>query len=248
MKNIWIITLFPEFFEPLKNSGVIGQALRGERKTSLRFNLEVLDLREFSQTKYKGVDDSPFGGGEGMVLKADVLFRAMDQVRKRRGDKDFSHLHTVYTSPRGKVWDRNLCHDFSQRVLRDGGKDLIFICGRYEGVDERFLESYVDEFISLGDYVLSGGEIPVMSILDSALRFIPGVLGNDTSAQKDSFENGLLEHPQYTRPREFQGKGIPPALLSGHHLEIEKFQKEEQEKMTKKYRPDLWEKYEKTKE
>lgn len=242
-KKIWIISLFPEFFKPLINCGVVGQALKGDREAAVEFELKLLDLRDYSEDKYKGVDDSPFGGGPGMVLRADILFNALDDIRKQNSQDNFDKLHVIYTSPRGRVWERDYCYEFSTKYLQHSDKDIVFICGRYEGVDERFLEKYVDEFISIGDYVLSGGEIAVMSILDSALRYVPGVLGKEASFQEDSFEDGLIEYPQYTRPRIFQGMEAPNILLSGHHKKIKDFQKEEQEKMTQKYRADLWKKY-----
>lgn len=247
MKKIWIITLFPEFFEAFSSCGVIGQALNNKRKTVLEYDLQVINLREFSCDNYKGVDDSPFGGGPGMVMKADVLFRALDHLRESRGfpKGDFSKFHVVYTAPRGVVWRRDHSFHFAKKHLETNTQDLVFICGRYEGVDERFLEKYVNEFISLGDYVLSGGEIAVQAILDSAFRFVDGVLGNKNSYGEDSFEEGLLEYPQYTRPREFQGMSVPEILLSGHHQKMIDFQKEKQQQMTEKYRPDLWEKYQK---
>jgi tRNA (guanine37-N1)-methyltransferase len=145
----------------------------------------------------------------------------------------------IYTSPRGKVWNNKVAREFGTEVLPDPDRDIVFICGRYEGVDERFLEKYVHEFYSLGDYVLTGGELAVMTMLDSAVRFVPGILGNKLSSEYDSFEDGFIEYPQYTKPQEFEGQGVPGILLSGHHKNIEKWHREEKERMTKKWRPDL---------
>ena len=181
-----------------------------------------------------------------MVMQADVLFKALDKGVREVADVEFQDLHVIYTSPRGKLWRRDDCHQLASDYLVQNhchSKELVFICGRYEGIDERFLEKYVNQFISIGDYILSGGELAVLNILDSALRVVPGVLGNKNSYQQDSFENGLLEYPVYTRPRDFQGMEIPEPLLSGHHKKIKDYQLEQQEQMTKKHRPDLWEKY-----
>lgn len=247
-KRIWVLTLFPDFFKAFTDCGVIGQVLRNKRELKHEFEFKIVDIRDYALNKYKSVDDTPFGGGPGMVMKADVLFNALDKgVREPAGHADFEKLYVIYTSPRGDVWDRDECHQFSQKYLQISEpslqQEIVFICGRYEGIDERFLESYVDRFISIGDYVLTGGELAVMSILDSSFRFIDGVLGNEESYQQDSFENGLIEYPQYTRPRDFQGVGVPEELVSGHHKKIQEYQLSKQEELTKKHRPDLWEKY-----
>lgn len=238
-RRIWILTLFPEYFKPFLECGIAGQAFRGERSEGTKFEVHLVNIREFSTTKYKSVDDSPFGGGPGMVMKPDVLRDAvLKGVVEAGGYTEKSQLHVIYTSPRGQVWTNAVARDFGTKVL-GGEKDVVFICGRYEGIDERFLENYVDEFYSIGDYVLTGGEIPVMAMLDSAVRFVPGILGNKLSAGDDSFEDGLIEFPQYTKPREFEGKEVPAILLEGHHKKIGEWQKEEKLRMTKKHRPDL---------
>lgn len=239
-RRIWVINSFPKLFEAYLDSGVAGQALRGER--GIDFELNSVLLRDHSPKDFKGVDAAPFGGGEGMVIRADVLKQALMEGVVRAGGygDDFREkLHIVFTSPRGKVWGNDYCKDFSSRVWGDPGKDVVFICGRYEGIDERFIESYVDEVISLGDYVITGGEVAVLTILDSALRFVPGVLGNKVSAQNESFNGGLLEEPIYTRPRDFDGKEVPAVLLSGNHKAIAEYKNEERIRITKKYRPDL---------
>lgn len=238
-KRIWILSLFPEYFGPLLNCGIAGSALRGERKEEdFSFEVHLLQLRDFSKNKYKSVDDSPYGGGPGMIMRADVLKDALEAVVEQGGYSSSEDLEVIYTSPRGKVWDNKEAREFGGSILSKG-KDPVFICGRYEGIDERFIEKYVSRIYSLGDYVLTGGEIAVLAILDSALRFVPGVLGNKVSANEDSFEDGLLECPQYTRPAEFEGIPVPEVLSGGNHKKILEWQKEKKLELTKKNRPDL---------
>lgn len=239
IRTIWILTLFPEYFKPLLECGISGSAFRGERSEVIKFEVKFVNIRDYSTTKYKSVDDTPYGGGPGMVMRADILRDALVKgVVENHGYNDVSELHVIYTSPRGKVWNNKVAREFGTSVL-GGEKDLVFICGRYEGVDERFLEKYVNDYYSLGDFVLTGGELAVMTMLDSAVRFVPGILGNKLSSEYDSFEDGLIEYPQYTKPQEFEGMGIPDVLMSGHHKKIEEWQKEEKKRMTKKWRPDL---------
>jgi tRNA (guanine37-N1)-methyltransferase len=240
-KKIWILTLFPEYFLPLTECGISGQALRGERSgESEGFEVHCINIRDFSKTKYKSVDDTPYGGGPGMVMKADVLRDALVLgVKEAHGYESLEDLWVVYTSPRGKVWNHKAARDFALTKLSNTSKDLVFISGRYEGIDERFLEKYVNEFISIGDFVLTGGEIAIMTILDSAIRFVPGILGNKLSSEHDSFEDGLIEYPQYTRPVDFEGMMVPEILQSGHHKKIEEWQMSEKLRLTKKFRPDL---------
>jgi tRNA (guanine37-N1)-methyltransferase len=233
--------MFPNFFDQFKEVGVVGQMFQGQRGQSIE--LHTLNISDFSKKGFKGVDSAPYGGGPGMVMKADVLKSALlDGVVKTGNYSEHlkDELSVIFTAPRGKVWNNSTCKEFSKKHFAENStKDLVFICGRYEGIDERFLENYVDEHYCIGDYVLSGGEIAVMAILDSALRFSKGVLGNDDSAQMDSFENDLLEHPQYTRPAEFEGKKVPEVLTSGDHKKIDKWKKDMQLEMTKKWRADL---------
>jgi tRNA (guanine37-N1)-methyltransferase len=245
-KRIWIMTMFPEYFEPLKQFGVLGSALRNERGDgSGEFELITVSISDFNPKGFKGVDDSPFGGGVGMIMRADILKQALIEGVVNQGaynlDKIKEELHIVCPSPRGKVWCHKEAIEFSKKLDFKNKKDIVFICGRYEGIDERFLETYVDEYISLGDYILTGGELATMTILDSAMRFAPGVLGNKMSAVDESFASGGLEYALYTRPREFEGVSVPDELLSGSHAKIEKFKKESSLKITKKYRPDLLE-------
>ena len=240
MKKIWIITLFPEYFSPLMNFGITGSALRGER--GQKIEVHTVQLRNFTPKDYKGVDDSPYGGGAGMVMRADVLKAAlMDGIvgPGNYGENWKEKLHVVFPGPRGKTWNNEYCKNFAERFSIEKAKDLVFICGRYEGIDERFLNLYVDEQISIGDYILTGGEIPTMAIIDSALRFFAGVLGNKESATQESFQSNLLEHPQYTRPKVFDGVEVPDILTSGHHINIAKYQRDEAMRITKLHRPDL---------
>lgn len=241
IRRIFILTLFPEYFRPLLDCGIAGQALRGERASEeFKFEVHLLNVRDFSTTKYRSVDDSPYGGGPGMVMRADILRDAlMEGIVRAHGYASKDELHVVYTSPRGVVWNNKVAREFGSTVLSATGKDVVFICGRYEGIDERFLEKYVDAYYSIGDYVLTGGEIAVMAMLDSAVRFVPGILGNKLSSLHDSFEDGLIEHPQYTKPAEFEGMTVPEVLMGGHHKKIEEWQKAEKIRMTKKYRSDL---------
>ncbi len=241
IKKIWILTLFPEFFEPLLKCGIAGSALRGERSDeNFKFEVHCINIRDYSTTKYKSVDDSPFGGGPGMVMRADILRDAlMKGVVEQGGYKSKEDLRVIYTSPRGIVWDNLVARNFGMNVLSDPQRDIVFICGRYEGIDERFLENYVDEFYSIGDFVLTGGELAVMVMLDSAVRFVPGILGNKLSSEADSFEDGMIEFPQYTKPREFEGTEVPQVLMDGHHKKIEEWQKSEKIRLTRKHRPDL---------
>ena len=239
-RRIWILTLFPEYFKPLLECGISGSAFRGERSETMKFEVQFVNIRDYSTTKYKSVDDTPFGGGPGMVMRADILRDALMKGVVEKGNYSTKDdLHVIYTSPRGKVWNNKVARDFGMNVLGHPDKDVVFICGRYEGVDERFLEMYVDDYYSLGDYVLTGGELAVMTMLDSAVRFVPGILGNKLSSEHDSFEDGLIEYPQYTKPQDFEGKTVPEVLLSGHHKKIEEWQLEQKKIMTKRWRPDL---------
>lgn len=241
-KRIWIISIFPEIFAPFLESGVAGQTFSGERGSN--FEVKTIQLRDYCAKDYKGVDATPYGGGQGMVMRADILKNALIEgivVPGNYGEDFREKLHVIYTGPRGRVWDNDYCKEFAATHWSErNSKDLVFICGRYEGVDERFLENYVDETISIGDYVLTGGELAVMAVLDSAVRFTPGALGNAGSAEYDSFNDLLLEHPQYTRPRDFEGKEPPSILLSGNHAKIDQFRHKEKLRITRDCRPDLY--------
>ncbi len=225
-------------FKPFLECGIAGAAFRGERSENLKLELQFVNIRDYSTTKYKSVDDTPYGGGPGMVMRADILRDALVKgVQEAGGYESLEKLHVIYTSPRGKVWNNKVAREFG--TVMGGEKDLVFIAGRYEGIDERFLKKYVDEFYSIGDFVLTGGELAIMLMLDSAVRFVPGILGNKLSSEYDSFEDGLIEFPQYTKPREFEGMDVPSILLEGHHKKIEQWQHEQKLNMTRKWRPDL---------
>lgn len=215
-----IITLFPQIFPPILNSSILGRA---QKKGLVEF--ELVNLRNFGDGPHKVVDDRPYGGGAGMVLKPDVLAKAL----MRAGSKHQTILMSASGTP------------FNQQKARSLSKldHIIIVCGHYEGVDQRFIDKYVDEEISIGDYVLTGGEIPAMVIVDSIVRLIPGVLEKPEATKYESFTENLLEGPQYTRPEEFEGKKVPEILLSGNHQKIANWRKEKSLEKTKKVRPDL---------
>ena len=222
-----IFTLYPEFFPGPLSKGLYGKAL--EKKI---WNLKVVNIRDAAEDKHKTVDDTPFGGGAGMLLKADILARSID-----KNLKDNSRI--FYLSPKGKKFDQK----FAKELAKE--KSINLICGNFEGVDERILSTRNIEEISIGDFILSGGESAAFVIIDSILRLIPGVLGNDLSKQDESFENGLLEYPQYTKPQIWEKKAVPDVLLSGDHAKIKDWRLSQSEAITRVRRPDLWEKYKK---
>lgn len=226
--NIWtarIITLFPNAFP-----GVLGESLTGRALKDHLWQLETIDLRPFGIGKHRNVDDTPAGGGAGMVLRADVVGPAIEEAQKGAS----ANWPIVYLSPRGKPFTQAKAQEWSRA---DG---VTLLCGRFEGVDERVLEHYGIEEVSLGDFVLTGGEIAAQAMIDATVRLIPGVLGNEASTEEESHANGLLEHPQYTKPAEWQGRAIPEVLTSGHHGKIEAWRREMSEKITKERRPDMW--------
>ncbi len=245
-KHIWILTLFPEMFEGFLNKGLIGAALSGQK--ALGYNVHLVQIRDHAPKEYKGVDDAPFGGGPGMVMRADVLKNAfLDGIVTVGGysrDDFKNQLKVFLAGPRGRKWNSECAKQFSMQFLMpETSYDLVFICGRYEGIDERFIQTYIDFEFSLGDFILSGGELAVMAFLDSSLRHVPHVLGNADSVVAESFEDDLLEQPQYTRPREFEGIIVPEVLLSGHHERVAQWQLEQRVQITRKQRPDLFQKY-----
>ncbi len=242
-QKIWILTMFPEFFRPLCEVGVVGQTLRGIRGTGIHLSLETVSISRYSSKDFKGVDDSPYGGGAGMVMRADVLKEALIKGVVEAGDYGLDwreRLHIVCPGPRGPSWSDRMARE-KAKIWFQSKKDLVFVCGRYEGIDERFLINYIDEYISLGEFILSGGELAVMVYLDSALRFVPGVLGNKLSHDLESYRDQLLEYPQYTRPAKFEEVEIPEVLISGHHKKVAEYRDRERLRMTQKYRPDLLE-------
>jgi tRNA (guanine37-N1)-methyltransferase len=229
--KIDIVTIFPKMVEGPLAEGIVARAIvRG------LIDVRVHDLRDFTTDRHRVVDDMPFGGGPGMVLKPEPLFGAVDRIREERGTPST----VILTSPDGE----RLTHDVAARL--SALDHLVILCGRYEGVDERVREHLATETISIGDYVVSGGELPALVIVDAVARLIPGVVGDDASVAGDTFaRNGLLDFPQYTRPAEFRGLGVPPVLLSGHHAEIEKWRREQALERTRKLRPDLLDRVEK---
>ena len=222
-----IFTLYPEVFPGLLSKGLYGKALINKI-----WNLKVVNIRDAADDKHKTVDDTPFGGGSGMLLKADVLAKSIDQ-NKKEGER------ILYLSPKGKKLDQKLALELSQE------KSISLICGHFEGVDERILSTRNIEEISIGDFILSGGETASLIVLDSILRLLPGVLGNEKSKREESFENGLLEYPQYTKPQIWEKKSVPEVLLSGDHSKIKDWRLAQSEAITRDRRPDLWEKYNK---
>ncbi|PTX61267.1 tRNA (guanine37-N(1)-) methyltransferase [Melghirimyces profundicolus] len=228
-----VLTLFPEMFEGFLGSSIMKRAIdQGLVTTS------VVNFREYSTNKHRTVDDTPYGGGGGMVLKPEPLFRAVEDLTKDEPVRP----PVLMMSPQGTPYTQKKAEELARHDR------LILLCGHYEGFDERIREHLVDEEISIGDFVLTGGELPAMVLMDSVIRLIPGVLGNESSAETDSFTTGLLEYPQYTRPAEFRGWRVPDVLLSGHHAEIDRWRRRQALKRTLERRPDLLESAELTEE
>lgn len=225
-----VITIFPEMFHAISDYGVVGKAIR-----SKTLDLKLWNLRDFSDSKHSNVDDKPYGGGPGMVMSYHPLTSALEAVKKSRDSKVASRV--IYLSPQGKKVDHNFLREFINSEASP-----IFIAGRYEGIDERFIQASVDEQWSIGDYVLSGGELAIMVALDAMARFIPGVLGNTESFNQDSFVDDLLDHPHYTKPSEVDGHLVPEVLLSGDHSKIARWRLKQRLGRTKLYRPDLLDK------
>ena len=222
-----VFTLYPEVFPGPLSKGLYGKAL-----SKKLWNLNIVNIRDAAEDKHKTVDDTPYGGGSGMLLKADVLAKSLDQ-NKIEGEK------IIYLSPKGKKFDQNYAQELSNE------KSVSFICGHFEGVDERVLSTRNIEEISIGDYILSGGETAAFVVIDSILRLLPGVIGNKNSSMDESFENGLLEYPQYTKPQIWEEKSVPEVLLSGNHNKIKDWRLSQSEAITRDRRPDLWQKYKK---
>ncbi|WP_428927813.1 tRNA (guanosine(37)-N1)-methyltransferase TrmD [Marinibacterium sp. SX1] len=228
LHGVWkarIITLFPSAFP-----GVLGESLTGKALQDGLWQLETIDLREFGIGKHRNVDDTPAGGGAGMVLRADVLGPAIEQAMAGTSP----NWPLIYLSPRGRRMDQPMMRTLART---DG---ITLICGRFEGIDERVLQHYGVQEVSLGDFVMTGGEIAAQALIDATVRLMPGVLGNASSAVEESFSDGLLEHPQYTRPADWQGQPIPEVLMSGHHGRIAAWRHDQAEAITRARRPDLW--------
>ena len=222
-----IFTLYPEYFPGYLSKGLFGKALNEKI-----WNLETVNIRNYSSDKHKTVDDTPYGGGNGMLIKADVLAKSLDDNIKEKEK-------IIYLSPKGKLFN----HQYAKELSSE--KTINFICGHFEGIDERIIQSRDIEEVSIGDFILSGGEVATFVILDAILRFLPGVLGNENSSEEESFENGLLEYPQYTKPQIWEDKGVPDVLLSGDHAKIKDWRLSQSEAITRDRRPDLWQKYKK---
>ena len=222
-----VFTLYPEFFPGPLSKGLYGKAL-----SKKLWNLNVVNIRDAAEDKHKTVDDTPYGGGSGMLIKADVLAKSLDQ-NIVKGER------VIYLSPKGKRFDQSYAQELSNE------KSVSFVCGHFEGVDERVLSTRNIEELSIGDYILSGGETAAYVVIDSILRLLPGVLGNENSRVDESFENGLLEYPQYTKPQIWEEKAVPEVLLSGDHSKIKDWRLSQSEAITRDRRPDLWEKYKK---
>lgn len=228
MMNYHVLTLFPEMILEGLNTSIIGRAI--EQKY---ISLEAVNIRDYSDNKHGKVDDYPYGGGAGMVMQAEPVYRACEALKERIGHQ----TRVIYVTPQGHVFNQSMAQEFARE------EDLIFLCGHYEGVDERVLEEIVTDYVSIGDYVLTGGELPAMVMIDAISRLVPGVLSNEESAELESFHDHLLEYPQYSRPKEWRGREVPPVLLSGAHENVEDWRREQSIMRTKKYRPDLYQLY-----
>lgn len=228
-----ILTLFPEMFP-----GPLGLSLAGKALDKKLWSMDVMQIRDHATDKHRSVDDTPAGGGAGMVLRADVMGRAIDAaISQRPEDTTNDDWPLIYLSPRGKRLNQKMVHDFASK------KGVTLICGRFEGLDERVIENRNVLEVSLGDFVLSGGEIAALMLMDAVVRLIPGVIGEPETLREESFASGLLEYPQYTRPQMWEGLEIPDVLLSGHHGKIKEWRQEMSEKLTKERRSDLWKEY-----
>ena len=225
--NFHILTLFPDMVMDGLNTSIIGRAVNAGL-----LSVEAVNIRDYAFNKHQSVDDYPYGGGAGMLMQAEPVYLAYRAVADRLGDRK---PRVIYLSPQGKVFHQKMAEELAKE------EDLIFLCGHYEGIDERVLEEIVTDYVSVGDYVLTGGELPAMVMVDAISRLVPGVLHNDVSAEFESLQDNLLEYPQYSRPEEWHGKKVPPVLLSGHHANIEKWRREQSILRTYERRPDLFE-------
>lgn len=222
--NFHVLTLFPEMIEQGMNTSIIGRAIAGGY-----LSVDAINIRDYAFNKHQKVDDYPYGGGAGMLMQAEPVYLAYQSIEEKIGYRP----RVIYLTPQGSVFNQTMARDFARE------KDLVFLCGHYEGIDERVLEEVVTDFVSIGDYVLTGGELPAMVMMDAVSRMVPGVLSNQESGETESFAGNLLEYPQYSRPEEWHGKKVPPVLLSGHHANIEAWRREQSILRTAKNRPDL---------
>ena len=238
--NFHILTLFPDMVMDGLNTSIIGRAVNAGL-----LSIEAVNIRDYAFNKHQSVDDYPYGGGAGMLMQAEPVYLAYEAVAGKIAERGHEEqtgkkLRVVYLSPQGDVFNQKIAEELAQE------EDLILLCGHYEGIDERVLEEIVTDYVSIGDYVLTGGELPAMVMVDAISRLVPGVLHNDVSAEFESLQDNLLEYPQYSRPEEWHGKKVPPVLLSGHHANIEKWRREQSILRTYERRPDLFEKCELT--
>ncbi|HAR91896.1 MAG TPA: tRNA (guanosine(37)-N1)-methyltransferase TrmD [Eubacterium sp.] len=224
--NFYVLTLFPEMIQEAVMTSITGRAITDEK-----ISVKAINIRDYADNDYGQIDDYPYGGGAGMVMQAPPIYNAYQDIIKELGYKP----RVIYMTPQGKTYEQSDAKSFAEE------KDIVILCGHYEGVDERVLEEIVTDNISIGDYVLTGGELPALVVIDSITRLVPGVLNNDDSAVTESFEDGLLEHPQYTRPADFNGKEVPEILLSGNHAKIDEYRRQESLKRTYERRPDMLE-------
>lgn len=222
--NYHVLTLFPEMIENGMNTSITGRAI-----TKGLLSLEAINIRDFAFNKHQKVDDYPYGGGAGMLMQAEPVYLSYESIAQRIGRKP----RVIFLTPQGKTFNQDMAKEFALE------EDLVFLCGHYEGIDERVLEEIVTDYVSIGDYVLTGGELPAMVMMDSISRMVPGVLNNQESGETESFSGNLLEYPQYSRPEEWHGKKVPEVLLSGHHANVDKWRREQSIIRTAKWRPDL---------
>lgn len=222
--NFHVLTLFPEMIEQGMHTSIIGRAIAGGY-----LSINAVNIRDYAFNKHQKVDDYPYGGGAGMLMQAEPVYLAYESIQEKLGYKP----RVVYLTPQGEVFHQSMAKEMAQE------KDLVFLCGHYEGIDERVLDEIVTDYVSIGDYVLTGGELPAMVMMDSISRMVPGVLSNQESGETESFAGNLLEYPQYSRPEEWHGQKVPPVLLSGHHANIEAWRREQSILRTAKRRPDL---------
>lgn len=228
--SVWqakVATLFPEMFP-----GVLGQSLAGKALENGIWSLDVKDIRDHATDRHRTVDDNPFGGGAGMVMRPDIVDAALRELRA-----EAPQLPLIYLSPRGKVLNQKRCRELA------AGPGAILLCGRYEGIDQRVLDEHQAEEISIGDYILMGGELPAMVLIESCIRLIEGTVNKTESVDEESFETGLLEYPHYTRPANWNGRDVPEILLSGHHAKVQAWRHAQAEEITRARRPDLWDRY-----
>ena len=222
--NFHVLTLFPEMIEQGMHTSIIGRAIAGGY-----LSIDAINIRDYAFNKHQKVDDYPYGGGAGMLMQAEPVYLAYESIQKKLGYRP----RVVYLTPQGEVFHQTMAKELAKE------KDLVFLCGHYEGIEERVLDEIVTDYVSIGDYVLTGGELPAMVMMDSISRMVPGVLSNQKSGETESFAENLLEYPQYSRPEEWHGQKVPPVLLSGHHANIEAWRREQSVLRTAKRRPDL---------